>query len=285
MADDIRYAELRFLQRLPRNVCDVFNHQDPKQWDSLGLTPTTFFEMVFTLIEELYVYVDELKYRQLVARLRGEAEGPCPGSMQSYQWNHPREGLATMFDSGICQRFRLTYRGLRRIEELREILARERIMEPFGVLLSLQYFRADLEQALRLGSDVSVSVLYADMDHFKNVNTKFGQSAGDVVMKSYLEVVRDELGLFGQSYRGVGDEVAVLIKGQGHGRAVEFAERIRKGVKALKCSYEGHELPGVTASIGVASAPPEARKMELEPIAEERKRKAKDGGRDMVVSK
>jgi len=82
----------------------------------------------------------------------------------------------------------------------------------------------------------------------------------------------------------VGDEVAVLIKGQGHDRAFEFAEKIRRGVKDLKCTYEGHELPGVSASIGVASTPPEDRKMELETIAEERKRKAKDGGRNRVVS-
>jgi len=87
----------------------------------------------------------------LVARLRGEADGPCPGNMQSYHWNHPREELVGMFDTNACQRLRLTYRGLRRIEELREILARDRILDPFGVLLSMQYFRADLQQALRLG--------------------------------------------------------------------------------------------------------------------------------------
>src|SRR5260370_28871826 len=135
-----------------------------------------------------------------------------------------------------------------------------------------------------LNNDIALSVRYADMDHFKSINTEFGQSAGDVVMKAYLEVVRDQVGLFGRGYRGMGDEVAILIKGQGNDKAVEFAERIRKGVKSLKCDYEGQKLPPVSACVGVASTPPEDRKMELEALAEHRKRRAKDGGRDRVVS-
>jgi diguanylate cyclase (GGDEF)-like protein len=284
MAEDIRYAELRFLQMLPSGTSEPFSHNNDRIKDAVGLHPTMYFEMILTLIEELYIHLDNDKYRSLVSRLRGEAGGPCPGNMLAYQWNHPREELVKMFQTNEAHRMRLTYRGLRRIEELREILARDRILEPFGVLLSMQYFRADLEQALRLGSDVSVSVLYADMDHFKRINSEFGQSAGDVVMKAYLEVVHKEIGLFGSGYRGVGDEVAVLIKGQGHDKAIEFAEKIRRRVKALKCLYEGHELPGVSASIGVASTPPEDRKMELETVAEGRKRKAKEQGRNRVVS-
>jgi PleD family two-component response regulator len=64
---------------------------------------------------------------------------------------------------------------------------------------------------------------------------------------------------------------------------VEFAEKIRAGVGALKCKYEDQMLPPVTASIGVATTPPEERKMELEMLAEDRKRKAKKRGRNRVV--
>jgi diguanylate cyclase (GGDEF)-like protein len=99
-------------------------------------------------------------------------------------------------------------------------------------------------------------------------------------MSSRIKSVRDQIGLLGTAYRGVGDEVAVLIKGQGHDRAVELAERIRNSVKTLQCTYDDHVLPGVTASIGVASSPPEERTMALENAAEDRKRKAKNEGRD-----
>jgi diguanylate cyclase (GGDEF)-like protein len=284
MADDIRYSELRFLQSIPSGRSELFNHQDQLAWESAGLNPTVFLDMVLTLIEELYVRLDDQDAQLLVGRLRGEVGGKFrPRSVQEHEWENPRSALGQLFMSNKMQRLCLTYRGLRRIDELRERLARDRVLEPFGILLSMQYFRGDLQAALKLSSDVSVSVLYADMDHFKRINTDFGQSAGDVVMKAYLEVVRDQVGLFGRGYRGVGDEVAVLIRGQGHDKAMKFAERIRKGVEGLKCEYEGHPLPSVSASIGIASTPPADRKMELETMAEERKRKAKEGGRNRVV--
>jgi diguanylate cyclase (GGDEF)-like protein len=284
MSNDIRYSELQFLQSLPKGTSSVFNHQDPKKGEAVGLNPTMFIEMVITMIEELYVRLEDEKAQRLVGKLRGEASGEVPSSMIKYDWDNPREALAHLFMENKLQSFRLTYRGLRRIDELRERLARDRILEPFGVLLSMQYFRSDLQNALRLNNDISVSVLYADMDHFKRVNTDFGQSAGDVVMKAYLEVIRDRVGMFGKGYRGVGDEVAVLIRGQGHDKAKEFADQIRKSVEDLRCVYEGNKLPPVTASIGVATTPPGDRKMELETLAEDRKRQAKQGGRNRVVA-
>lgn len=103
-------------------------------------------------------------------------------------------------------------------------------------------------------------------------------------MKAYLEVARDHLGLFGTGYRGVGDEIAAIILGQGHQRAIEFAEAIRKGVESLSLKYKDIALPKVTASIGVATTPPADRKMEIKSLAESRKRQAKENGRNRVVS-
>jgi diguanylate cyclase (GGDEF)-like protein len=221
-----------------------------------------------------------------MGRLRGEID--YNSNLRKYfpphNWDNPRVTLENILSGQVLQRIRITYRGLRRIEELRDLLRRDRILEPFGVLLSMQYFRRDFEEALQRASDISVSVLYADMDHFKPINTKFGQSAGDLVMKAYLEVVRDCLGLFGTAYRGVGDEVAALVVGQGHQRAVELAETIRKGIESLRLDYKGTALSKVTASIGVATTPPEDRKLEIESLAESRKRQAKENGRNRVVS-
>jgi diguanylate cyclase (GGDEF)-like protein len=170
------------------------------------------------------------------------------------------------------------------MEELRELLRRDRILEPFGVLLDLRYVHADLQDYLRRSAELPVSVLYADMDKFKPINDKFGHDAGDVVLKSYLETVRDTLGSFGTGYRGRGDEVIAIIAGQGHERAVEIAEKIRSVVEAMKCDFQGKRLPNVTASIGVATTPPESRSMELQSAAEARNRQAKESGRNRVVS-
>jgi len=215
-----------------------------------------YLEMVVTLIEELYVHLDDSAGRLLVGKLRGEVSTSLPSSMTQHNWDNPREALANLFVSSRLQCLRLTYRGLRRIEELRDILKRDRVLEPFGVLLDARYMHQDLENALRRAADTSVSVIYDDMDNFKPINDQFGHAAGDVVMKAYFEVVLNCIGSSGRGYRVGGDEVVAILIGIDHARAAQIAERIREGVLALKCEHDGKSLRGVTASIGVATTPP-----------------------------
>ncbi len=133
------------------------------------------------------------------------------------------------------------------------------------------------------GSDVAVSVIYADMDNFKPINDEYGHPAGDVVMKAYLQIVQEVVGQFGSAYRGLGDETISLIIGLGHERALEMAETIRQKVAALACEHGGKELPKVTASIGVASTPPDTRSADIETLADDRNSKAKKAGKNRVV--
>jgi diguanylate cyclase (GGDEF)-like protein len=88
----------------------------------------------------------------------------------------------------------------------------------------------------------------------------------------------------GEAYRGVGDEVAAIVIGQGHQRAIELGEAIRKGIESLRCEYKGIALPSVTVSIGIATTPPEERKFEVETLAESRKRQAKEKGKNRVIA-
>jgi predicted signal transduction protein with EAL and GGDEF domain len=112
----------------------------------------------------------------LISRLRGELspDQPCPGNLHPYQWENPRETIHDLLTHGCCYKLVVTYRGLRRIEELREELRRDRILERFGVLLDFRYVHNDLRDALHRPPDTPVSVLYADLDKFKPVNDKFG---------------------------------------------------------------------------------------------------------------
>jgi PleD family two-component response regulator len=52
----------------------------------------------------------------------------------------------------------------------------------------------------------------------------------------------------------------------------------------LQCQYKEKPLPSVTVSIGVATTPPESRSMDVETLAESRKRAAKDNGKNRIVA-
>lgn len=152
--------------------------------------PILYVDMVMTLLEELYIRLENDADQLLVSHLRGELTARARHGFRDDEWDNPRSTLQRFLVTGRSNHvLRITYRGLRRIEELREVLRRERILEDFGVLLSIRYLNADLEHAVQRSDRAPVSVICADMDGFKAVNDGFGHAAGDVVMKAYLESV------------------------------------------------------------------------------------------------
>ncbi len=283
MKDDVRYAEFLFLRMLAQNRLEYFVPHDQRLQTALGLNHGMCIEMALTLIEDSYARIDG-ELQLLVGRLRREIyRTEAPSRTAQVDWDNPREALARALSSQFVQRVRITYRGLRRIEELRDLLKRDRILEDFGVLLSVRYFRKDLDEALQRPSDMPVSVLYFDMDNFGRINKEYGQAAGDVVMKAYLEAVLECIGDLGSGYRGVGDEVVGLVPGIGHEKAMQVAEAIRLRVEGMHCEYKEKPLPKVTVSSGVATTPPQARSLDIETLAESRKRLAKEGGKNRIV--
>jgi diguanylate cyclase (GGDEF)-like protein len=288
MKDDIRYSELLFLRAVEDGSIDLFNSADEKQTKAVGLIGTMYVEMAAALLEDLCIRFKNDENQLFVSRLRGEISPnhKPPGHGNEYAGQNPRDAVENLLwgVQGGLHNIRITYRGRRRIQELRDLLRHERILEPYGILLSLQYFVSDLEEAMKNGPDTPVSVIAIDLDNFKRINTEFGHAAGNEVMKGYLEAVRDGIGLLGEGYRGVGDETVALVIGQGHPRAVELAETIRKKIEAMRCTYKGKSLPSLTASIGVATAPPESRNMDIETLAENRQAQAKTEGKNRVVA-
>ncbi|HEV2328609.1 MAG TPA: GGDEF domain-containing protein [Verrucomicrobiae bacterium] len=287
MKDDIRYSELLFLRDLEKNPLTYFNPNNPNQTENLGLNQITCIEMLIALLEELYIQSNQDDLQMLVWQLRGEgreekAAKNYPHLMRGAGW--PRLEIFNAFLSNRAFQFRITYRGLRRIEELRDLLKRDRILEHFGVLLDIRYFHRDLTDALSRPADVPVSVIRLDLDGFKNVNDSCGHHAGDVVLKSYLEVVRNCLGSLGDGYRAGGDEVAALLIGQDKDRTKQIAENMRACVKNMHCTFKGKILPAVTASIGVATGPPDLRDLDLADTADKRQVRAKKEGKDQVIS-
>jgi 5-methylcytosine-specific restriction enzyme A len=64
------------------------------------------------------------------------AASPRPISVIDYEWMNPRLAIRDrIFGSQFLFQLRTTYRGMCRLEELRELLKRDRIFDPFGVLL------------------------------------------------------------------------------------------------------------------------------------------------------
>ncbi|HST65258.1 MAG TPA: GGDEF domain-containing protein, partial [Mycobacteriales bacterium] len=102
-------------------------------------------------------------------------------------------------------------------------------------------------QANRTGSPLAAAML--DLDHFKQVNDRFGHGKGDEVLAAVGAAIRSCLRASDFAGRFGGEELLVLLPDTAAGAAVVLAERIREAVAAIA-------VPGVdrqiTVSIGVA---------------------------------
>jgi diguanylate cyclase (GGDEF)-like protein/PAS domain S-box-containing protein len=132
--------------------------------------------------------------------------------------------------------------------EARNELERLAYSDPLTGLVN----RTRLERVLaERGSDSVPTLLYLDLDDFKTVNDSLGHSAGDDLLRTIADRLREIVRPTDFVARIGGDEFAVLVE---RGNATSIAERI---VAALRkpIAAAGHELV-VGASIGIATSGP-----------------------------
>jgi diguanylate cyclase (GGDEF)-like protein len=111
----------------------------------------------------------------------------------------------------------------------------------------------DLQQlAGESGLDRPLSVLWVDLDQFKQVNDLHGHQAGDEVLRGVASVIRTLCEKKGQPYRYGGDEIVVLLPNYSTREAASLADRIRERVERL--SFKQYPET-ITVSIGMASYP------------------------------
>jgi diguanylate cyclase (GGDEF)-like protein len=125
-----------------------------------------------------------------------------------------------------------------------------------------------------------LSLLLLDLDHFKNVNDRFGHPVGDQALANVGAALRSVLRDSDFAGRSGGEEFAVLLPDTDVAGAVLTAERIRAAV--AETTIAGLELT-ITASVGVAAYPEHAIGADqLERLADAALYVAKRSGRDRI---
>ncbi|MDH5546167.1 MAG: GGDEF domain-containing protein [Gammaproteobacteria bacterium] len=131
-----------------------------------------------------------------------------------------------------------------------------------------------------------LSLMMLDIDHFKRYNDSYGHLAGDVAIKSVAKVLLETLRSIDLAARYGGEEFIALLPGAGIIEAREIAERVRLAISQYVIEdADGHTLPDVTVSIGIAEL-----KDGLDPIAligraDAALYQAKKNGRNQVSSR
>ena len=170
----------------------------------------------------------------------------------------------------------------RALRESRELA----ITDPLTGLHNRRYLWELLGRELlkSLRNRTPVAAILADIDHFKRFNDTWGHEAGDLVLKRVADVIRENVRGSDIGCRYGGEELAVILPETTLEVAVERAERIRRGIAAVRLDYGGRPLDAVTSSFGVAVYPQHAGDAEaLLRAADEALYEAKKAGRNRVV--
>ena len=119
-------------------------------------------------------------------------------------------------------------------------LANRRAMEERGPL--------ELKRAQR--NTVPVSVILCDVDHFKNINDRYGHEVGDAVLRTVAGVLRTALRETDALGRWGGEEFIAVLTDTDTRVASEIAERMRIAVNRTAF---GRPPEGMTISLGVST--------------------------------
>jgi diguanylate cyclase (GGDEF)-like protein len=172
-----------------------------------------------------------------------------------------------------------------RIAAQKAALTEMAISDPLTGLHNRRSFQVRLAEEIERTRRSQVPfTLLLDLDHFKQVNDRFGHQAGDQALQAVAAVLHQQLRAVDLPARIGGEEFAVLLPDTtGHG-ALEAAERLRAAIAAQPIPHP-HATITVTASIGVAWCPAHADTGDgLLRVADQALYQAKRAGRNRTRS-
>ena len=139
------------------------------------------------------------------------------------------------------------------IESLREKIIRDALTN----LFNYQRFQESLEKEIYRAKryNLQLSVILADIDHFKAINDNNGHLAGDYSLKMIAECLKDSLRESDSVARYGGDEFALILPETGPDVAFILAERLNDSINSMAINYEDQKI-SITVSFGIASFDP-----------------------------
>ena len=98
-----------------------------------------------------------------------------------------------------------------------------------------------------------ISLLFIDLDHFKQINDSFGHQAGDACLRAVIDPIHAELRQSDVIGRYGGEEFVVILSSADAAAAIPIAQRILERVAAVSVAGFGTPIR-LTCSIGVAAS-------------------------------
>ncbi len=245
---------------------------------------------------DVYARIEILDRGEIHTALRGAGVDAETVLVVPVKGNEAEAGIACVFSDDrviadheigqaelIADRACEALRNAERYQHAKERAFVDDVTEAYNARYFLSVLDQEIRRADRYGT--SFSMLFLDLDRFKQINDSYGHLVGSEILhrvsRLLLQCIRqvDTLARYG------GDEFTILLSDTESGEAMLVAERIRRSVEEFVFEMRQGAPLRLTVSTGVASFPRDGASREaLLDIADKAMYRAKSMGRNCVCS-
>ena len=161
------------------------------------------------------------------------------------------------FLQSICDYAAIAIENARSVEKIQELTITDDCTGLFNARHLYKTLEREVYRSARFGYEFSV--LFIDLDYFKQVNDTHGHLIGSKLLAEIGYLIKAQLRLIDFAFRYGGDEFVVLLPQTSKDAALVVAHRLRDSLRAsVFCKEEGLNL-NVRASMGLATYPHDAK--------------------------
>lgn len=264
---------VRFINTIARKFWDVSDEQVARGF--------SYIDLVNNGRTTNYDVAPEMKEAFIARRIALVRAGDStPSDLRMNDGRTIRAQCTTLANGGRM----LTYTDVSDLVRQSEDLARLATSESMTGLYNRRHFvslgEAEWDRFQRYHRPLSL--LFIDVDHFKEINDRFGHDVGDLAILHVADVIAEDRRATDIISRFGGDEFAMLLPETDIDQARVVAERIRARLNERPLALEGQAVP-ITLSIGLAEASLSMSSLgALIKLADRMVYEAKSAGRDRI---
>jgi len=189
----------------------------------------------------------------------------------------------TFFLQALCDYAAIAIENARSVEKIQELT----ITDDCTSLYNARHMDFILETEIYRSQryNYEFSLVFIDLDHFKQVNDTRGHLVGSRLLAEIGNALKSHCRLIDFAFRYGGDEFVILLPQTSKENALNVARRLHKLIRETQWLDQAGLTVRVTPSVGVASYPVDSRTKEgLLHLADEAMYLVKNTNRDSVAA-
>jgi diguanylate cyclase (GGDEF)-like protein len=155
----------------------------------------------------------------------------------------------------LCDYAAIAIENAQAVERIHELTITD---DCTGLYNQRQLYRMLKTESEQRGAGARFSLIFVDLDHFKQINDRHGHLTGSRLLAEFGQAVRRELRGVDAVFRYGGDEFILLLPGTCSEEAARVARHLRSKLRRQKFPVEEGLALSVCASYGVATWPTDA---------------------------